>query len=201
MKPTPSRLAPIRNARPWAARAGLAAWPLMLTLFAGEVAAVDRVPFEARAGLDLARAAAQAWSEDAFLVYVENDDELDARGAAPRWGYLFLSPRLDKSRAYSVRDGKILVAENLEMKLEAPPVTSDWIDSGAALEAAERDVGRAFRSEHGGRLGTMLLMRGAFHDGDPDRTTWMLVYTSPSAPSLFVVVDASEGKVRRTWRG
>jgi len=47
----------------------------------------------------------------------------------------------------------------------------------------------------------MLLMRGAFDDTSPDRTSWTLVYTAPHAPSLFVVVDAAEGKVRRTWRG
>lgn len=195
------RITRTRSVQPRVSRLGLATGLLLLALCAGGVAAADRVPFEARAGLDIARAAAQAWAEDAFLVYVENDEELDGQGAAPRWGYLFFSHRLEKARAYSVRDGKILVAENLEMKLEAPPVASDWIDSGAALEAAEQGAGRAFRSEHGGRLGTMLLMRGAFHDGDPDQTTWMLVYTSPNAPSLFVVVDASQGKVRRTWRG
>ena len=47
----------------------------------------------------------------------------------------------------------------------------------------------------------MLLLRGAFEDGNPDQTTWTLIYTSPTAPSLFVVVDAVQGKVRRTWRG
>ena len=47
----------------------------------------------------------------------------------------------------------------------------------------------------------MLLSRGAFRDDDPDETTWTLIYTSPDAPSLFVVVDAAGGKVRRTWRG
>jgi hypothetical protein len=47
----------------------------------------------------------------------------------------------------------------------------------------------------------MLLMRGAFDAENPNRTTWLLVYTTPDAPSLFVVVDAADGKVRRTWRG
>jgi hypothetical protein len=28
-----------------------------------------------------------------------------------------------------------------------------------------------------------------------------LIYTSPQAPTLFVVVDAVTGKVKRTWRG
>ena len=51
------------------------------------------------------------------------------------------------------------------------------------------------------QLGTMLLMRGAFSGDDPDVTTWTFVYRATGAPSLFVVVDATDGKVQRTWRG
>jgi hypothetical protein len=47
----------------------------------------------------------------------------------------------------------------------------------------------------------MLLMRGAFSEGDPDATTWTFVYRAPDVPSLFVVVSAVDGKVQRTWRG
>ena len=180
---------------------GFAAGLLLLSLNAEPAQARDPVPFNARAGLDIAEAAARSWSPDAFLVYLENDDELDMKGEASRWGYLFYSPSSERARIYSVRDGKILVAEFLELKLEAPPVSAHWIDSGAALEAAERSAGRAFRAKHQGRLRTMLLMRGAFQDDVPDQTTWTLIYSSPGAPSLFVVVDASAGKVRKTWRG
>jgi hypothetical protein len=152
-------------------------------------------------GLDIAGAAAEAWAPDAVLVYIENDEDVNDLGAADRWGYLFHSQGLEKSRVYSVRDGKILVAENLDMKFESPPLPAGWIDSGAALAAAEEKAGREFREKHAGHLATMLLMRGAFHDGDPDRTTWTVLYTSPSSPSLWVVVDAADGSVRRTWRG
>jgi hypothetical protein len=79
-------------------------------------------------------------------------------------------------------------------------VAAGWIDSGAAIAVAEHEAGRTFQ-KNGGRLSSMLLMRGAFDESDPDRTTWTLVYTSPNAPSLYVVIDAAEGKVRRTWRG
>jgi hypothetical protein len=75
------------------------------------------------------------------------------------------------------------------------------MDSGAALEAADRQVGNTFRKKHDGHLSAMLLMRGAFQDADPNPTTWTLIYTAPHVPSLFVMVDASAGKVRRTWRG
>ncbi len=167
----------------------------------GPARAGDHRRIEARSGIDIATAAAVSWAPDAILVYLENDEDLDEAGTAPRWGYLFFSPSLEKSRVYSVRDGAILAAEYLEIKFEAPPLASGWLDSGAALAIAERDAGREFRSRHQGTLSTMLLMRGAFHDGDPDRTTWTLVYTSPSAPALFVVVDALDGEVRRTWRG
>lgn len=183
-------------------RAACAAWlALALTLAAGPAAAGDPPPFAARAGFDLAAAAAAAWAPDAYLAYVENDEDLDAAGAAERWGYLFYSPSLGAARGYSVRDGKIAVAENLPMKFEAPPLGGGWIDSGAALAIAEQKAGLEFRREHGGTLATMLLLRGAFHAGDPDETTWTLIYTSPDAPSLFIVIDATAGKVRRTWRG
>jgi hypothetical protein len=161
----------------------------------------DTTPVAARAGLEEARTGATAWAPDAFLVYVENDEALDGNGAAGRWGYLFYSPRLDRARAYSIRDGRIVVAENLDIKLDPPPLAAEWIDSGAALAAADNGEVRTFREKEGGRLSTMLLMRGAFDDQQPDQTTWMLVYTASNAPSLYVVVDAVAGKVRRTWRG
>jgi hypothetical protein len=161
----------------------------------------ERVPVGAKSGIDIAQAAAHSWAPDAVLVYLENDEDVDGAGAADRWGYLYYSPGRELSRIYSVRDGKILEAENLQMQFDAPPLTNGWLDSGAAVAAAEAGPGGEFRREQSGRLATMLLMRGAFHGGDPNETTWTLIYTSPRAPSLFVVVDALEGKVRRTWRG
>jgi hypothetical protein len=178
-----------------------AAVVLMCASLSSPVMAKEQAPFEASKGLDIARAAALVWSHDAALIYVENDETVDTGGGAMRWGYLFYSQLLRKARAYSVREGRIVVAEDLELKLEAPPVMDSWIDSGAALKAADENAGGAFRRDHGGQLNTMVLMRGAFAEGDPDRTTWMLVYTSPGAPALFVVVDAADGTVRRTWRG
>ncbi len=158
-------------------------------------------PTGAADGLALATAAATAWSADARLVYVENDEDLDADGRAPRWGYLFLSSETGQLRLWSVRADRIVEAENLDLKLEAPPVAERWIDSGAARDAAERKAGREFREKHAGRLANMLLMRGAFDESHPDATTWTLVYTAEGQPSLWVVVDAADGSVLRTWRG
>src|SRR5262245_48795132 len=183
-------------------RGAAAAGLVVVALLAAAVAtAGDHTPFEARNGLDIARAAAQSWAEDAVLVYIENDEDVNDHGAAIRWGYLFSSRKLEKSRAYSVQDGKLLVAENLEMSFDAPPLEAQWIDSGSALEAAERDAGQKFRRDHQGALSTMMLMRGGLSEGNPNASTWTVVYSSPGAPSLFVVVDATEGKVRKTWRG
>ena len=155
----------------------------------------------AREGLDLAREAAFAWEADAALIYVENDETLAPDGRSARWGYLFYSPSRDKSRVYSVRGNEIVVAENLDVAFEAPPLASGWLDSGDALAVAEKKAGAEYRKEFGGNAETVLLMRGAFHDKKPDLTTWTVIYTSPSAPSLFVVVDAATGKVTRKWRG
>ncbi|HTO89587.1 MAG TPA: hypothetical protein VMJ70_00525 [Candidatus Sulfotelmatobacter sp.] len=182
---------------------GLAGLALALLGFASPPAALagHPAPFAAKAGVELAQNAARSWAADAQLIYVENDDDLDDSGAAVRWGYLFYSASLDQARAYSVRNDKIVQAENLAMKFQAPPLAQNWMDSGAALQAADRQVGHAFRQKHQGHLSAMLLMRGAFQDADPDPTTWTLVYTAPHSASLFVMVDASAGKVRRTWRG
>jgi hypothetical protein len=174
---------------------------LAALLVAGASAAKDAPAIAARQGLALATAAAQAWSADAVLVYVENDEALDATGASPRWGYLFASAAQGRSRVWSVRDGRIALAENLDMRFAAPPVSPDWLDSAAALAAAEQGGGATFRQTANARLSNMLLMRGALSEGDPDVTTWTFVYSVPGAPSLFVVVDAKSGKVQRTWRG
>jgi hypothetical protein len=174
--------------------------PLLMAL-ASPAAAGDRTPVHARAGLDLAGAAASIWAQDATLIYLENDEPLDTHGASQRWGYLFYSPALHKARGYSVRDGKIVVAEDLAMKFEAPPIPAEWIDSAAAFTASDEGPARSFCQEHDGHLDTMLLLRGAIESDQPDRTTWMLVYSAPNLPSLFVVLDAQNGKVLRTWRG
>jgi hypothetical protein len=183
-----------------AARAG-AIGVVAVALAAGAAPAGDDAPpFTARAGETLARDAAAAWSEDARLVYVENDEPLADAGLAGRWGYLFHSPSLDAVRAYSVRDGKIRTAMNPRFDFEAPPLPGDWIDSGEALAAAEKK-GREFREKHAGTVRAMFLVRGILDPEHPDAPTWAVVYDSDSAPGLWVVVDARSGKVVKTWRG
>ena len=100
-----------------------------------------------------------------------------------------------------MRDGRILEAHDLDFDFEAPPLPDRWIDSTDALAVAEKKAGRGYRREAAGRLSAMVLIRGAFYEEKPDATTWTFVYTSETAPSLFVVVDAGAGKVVRTWRG
>jgi hypothetical protein len=179
----------------------VAAACVAVALAASPGSAAKREPVAAHAGLVFAEAAAQVWAPDAALVYIENDDDVVARGNANRWGYLFYSPGRQKARAYSVRSGRIVVAEDLAMTFAAPPVAVQWIDSEAALAAADAHGGREYCRAHAGQVGTMLLARGTFQQDSPDLTTWTVVYTSPTAPSLFVVVDAAHGKLCRTWRG
>lgn len=172
-----------------------------LLLAAAPVRAGEPAPYLARAGLDLATEAALIWAPDAKLVYVENDEDVVDGGAAVRWGYLFNSPGEGRARGYTIRDGGILEAAELDFDFEAPPLPDTWIDSDHALAAAAEKAGRAYCDEHGGHLATMLLIRGAFHDGDPDASTWTVIYVSAGEPALTVVVDARNGKVVRTWKG
>ena len=179
------------------AAAACAAW----AAFPGAVRAGDPVPFSARAGESLAREAALAWTDDAQLVWVENDEPVSDAGAAARWGYLFYSPSRDASRGYTVRDGKIRQANDLRFDFPAPPVEGEWVDSGDALAAAEAKAGAKYRAEEGGRIHSMLLVRGMLDVKHPDAATWAVVYDSETAPGLWIVVDATSGKVVRTWRG
>lgn len=158
-------------------------------------------PFSARSGLDVALNAAHTWATDAQLVYLENDEVVGPDGNAGRWGYLFYSDNRGRARGYSIRDGKLDEASDLDFELDAPPVSNTWVDSNVALAAAEKKAGAKYCLENNGRLATMLLIRGAFHEQTPDATTWAVVYTSPTAPALFVVVDAAKGDVVRMWRG
>lgn len=168
---------------------------------AGETApASGGSPTPARQGLPIADAAARAWASDAALVYVENDDELNAAGLCPRWGYLYFSPKLERARAWSVRGTTITVAEDVDVRFEAPALSPAWLDADQALAAAEKGGGGAYRKEFGGKLQTMLLMRGAVVERGPDFPNWTFVYAAPGAPSLYVAVNAADAKVARTWR-
>ncbi|MCB1164135.1 hypothetical protein KDL67_15710 [bacterium] len=165
----------------------------------------ERAPFAARDGLALAADAARAWADDAQLVYVENDEDLGAAGQAPRWGYLFRSTQRGRCRSYSLSfDGgaaKVLQARDLDFDFDAPPLPTQWVDSAAALLSADDAGGRDYCRKHQGRLSSMVLLRGAFHPQRPDMSTWTVVYTSPDAPSFYVLLDASSGHAVRTWRG
>lgn len=172
-----------------------------MSLVVGNAAAAKVQPFAARGGLELATAAARIWAADAELIYVENDEAVTGTGTAERWGYLFHSETRGRARGYTIRGGEILEAADLDFELDAPPLDTVWVDSDVALAAAEEKAGRAYRVDHGGRLETMLLIRGAFHDGDPDASTWAVVYTADDEPALTIVVNAADGKVVRKWKG
>jgi len=174
---------------------------LVVLVAADHALAGDKPAISARTQLALTDQAARAWSDDAVLIYAENDEDLDSEGRAVRWGLLYYSATKDRARGYSVNAQKIVVANDLDFGLDAPPVRANWIDSDRALQAAEQEGGRKYREKHVGHVRSMLLVRGAFHEEKPDRTTWTLVYDAPDAPSYFVVVDAESGKVVRQWKG
>ena len=173
---------------------------LALVLIASPARAADR-SVSVHAVLSLASAAARAWADDARLVYVENDEPVDTDGTSARWGLLYWSGSKEQARAYSLRDGKVQRAEDLDFAFAPPPLAEGWRDSHDALRRADDAGGTQYRSEFAGRLRAMLLVRGVLHLDDPQRTTWTCVYDAPAQPSLWVVLDAESGKVLRKWKG
>lgn len=175
--------------------AALSSWAGPATLHAEEA------PFTAKLGLDQAFDAARTWAQDSFLIYLENDEPLGERGDATRWGYLFHSPMRGTSRGYSLQGGEIREAKDLGFEFDPPPLPGEWVDSEAALRAAEDKAGREYREKTGGVVSSMFLVGGLLHPKDPEAATWAVFYTAPNEPSLWVVVDAASGDVVRTWRG
>ncbi len=175
---------------------------MLLTMLCGSPAiAGEASSFTARQGLDLAQDAAGIWASDAVLIYLENDEPLNAAGTAARWGYLFFSAKTGASRSYTLRGGKVLEAADLDFDFSAPPLPDQWLDSTTVLATAFEAAGREYCADYQGSLATMFLIRGAFHEKDPDRSTWAVVYTADNEPNLMVIVDATEGKVVRKWKG
>ncbi len=151
-------------------------------------------PVTARAGLALAEQAADAWADDARLVWVENDSPLDAAGRAASWGFLFWSPTRGAMRSWSVRDNVIERAEDHAVTAPAPALEI-WVDSDAVVQGARS---RALEAcESGCALENLLLVHGVFDKG----TAWVAVFSTPEGPSIYVVCDAASGRVLRDWRG
>jgi hypothetical protein len=149
----------------------------------------------ARDGVALSASAADAWADDARLVWVENDTAVDALGQAEAWGYLYYSPGKHAMRSWSVREQRIVAAVDQAVVAEAPAVEPDWKDSGeiaaAALRAAADELGPQ------AALDDLLLVRGVFAPG----TAWVAVFASQGGPRLFLLFDAKSGDLQRKWRG
>ena len=179
----------------------LAASLLVLAATAAPGTAEETPAAPARKGLEQAFDAARTWSEDAYLIYLENDEPLDASGDAARWGYLFHSPSRGISRGYALENGSIRVASDLGFEFPSPPLPAQWVDSAVAFEEAEKECGREYREKTAGTIASMFLVGGLLHPKNPAAATWAILYESPGEPGLWVVVDAESGKVVRRWRG
>lgn len=170
-------------------------------LVASDTVAEELSPISAASVQSLAEEAASAWAADARLLYVENDSDVGDDGRAERWGYLFWSEQRQASRAYSLRDGEIVLAEDPQVDLPSLPVTHQWIDSGRAVSRANDEGGTSYREKRGGHIENVVLVRGVFHEEHPERATWTVVYTAADAPALWVVIDAESGDLVKKWEG
>jgi len=181
---------------------GRLAGGMLAALLVATAAFADDAPSaSARQGLDQAFDAAHTWAEDAYLIYLENDEPVSSSGQATRWGYLFHSPTRGISRGYSIENGAIRVASDLGFEFPSPPLPNQWVDSAEAFAEAEEECGRDYCQKTGGSVAAMFLVGGLLHPKNPEAPTWAIFYESKGEPGLWVVVDAESGKVVRRWRG
>ena len=169
---------------------------LLLVSIVRPARAADAVVQTARDGLPLAQAAADAWADDARLVWVENDAALDAEGRAAAWGYLYFSPEKHALRSYAVRDHALTAAQDHAVATEAPAVDAGWEDSVEAARAAWKDAVPELGAGQA-TLESLLLVRGVFAPG----SAWVAIFAGSQGPRLYLVLDALEGQVLKRWRG
>lgn len=151
-------------------------------------------PVTARVGMDLAASAADAWADDARLVWVENDAPIDSTGRADSWGYLYYSREKHAMRSWSVRDARIVAAVDHAVSAEAPALGADWKDSA---EIAARALGERGDAAVAARLEGLILVQGVFAPG----TAWVAVFDDGPGPRLHLLLDAASGEVLKRWRG
>jgi len=151
-------------------------------------------PTTARAAMPMAVAAADAWADDARLVWVENDAPVDSAGRADAWGYLYYSREKHAMRSWSVRDARIVAAVDHTVSAEAPALDSSWQDSQSIAARAWRERGDAGPVS---TLHSLVLVRGVFAPG----AAWVAVFDEGPGPRLHVLLDAASGDLLKRWRG
>jgi len=157
-------------------------------------AAARSEPVTARAALELAAIAADAWADDARLVWVENDAPVDSTGQAAAWAYLYYSREKHAMRSWSVRDGRIVTALDHTVSAEAPALDAGWRDTGDVALQAVRARGDAATTA---TLQSLVLVRGVFAPG----SAWVAVFDDGPGPRLHVLLDAMTGDLIKRWRG
>jgi hypothetical protein len=179
----------------WCVRGdGSWAFALLLGALLGATSeAVAGQASSARAYLPLAAQAADAWADDARLVWLENDAPVDTSGTASAWGFLYYSPVLGAMRSWSIRNGKIEHAEDHAVRVTAPALRQEWLDSSRVVAGALSEARRA----GAGALESLVLSCGVFHA----EVAWVAVFATSDSTKLYVVVDANAGDVVRSWRG
>lgn len=167
----------------------------VLVVLAG-VAVPESRAETARDGLALAAAAADAWADDARLVWVENDSSIDAFGQAASWGYLYYSPEKHAMRSWSVDGAEIVEAVDQAVVAEAPAIDSGWKDSAeiaaVAMQKAAEELGVTSPV-----FDSLVLVRGVFAPG----SAWVAVFANGGGPRLFLLFDSRSGDLQRKWRG
>ena len=149
----------------------------------------------ARHSLAIASKAADIWVEDARLVWIENDSELDEQGRAQAWGYLFYSESLGAMRSWCVQRGTLQKPQDHSVRAAAPALDLQWIDSGAAVDLVWRHARK--EAEVNWKLVSLVLVRGVFDA----QQTWVAVFDRGEGPRLHLVLRASNGDLLRRWRG
>lgn len=156
------------------------------------------VASEARAFLDTATAEAKKVAPDAQLIRVDSqrgpdfEAHIPADGKVPHWLYSYRSKKDGKEiniTASSLEVKKI--NESVAVIADEAVLPSDWMDSAAIFESAQKNGGSAYATASPG----MPVYYSLGYDIEQKKPTWTVRYSvNPKNGLYYLVLDAVSGE-------
>ncbi len=192
-------------------RRAAAAACLLALLMLAPAAQAQSTASSARENLSAVEAAAKRIDAGARLVAITSSMISPEFGFSDSWLYLFMTEGSDQpilvirqgsniAAAPAAFGSSVFLRSVLTPDFDIDPLPTDWIDSGDAIDAAERNGGMAFRSGNSGTEVSALLVRlpdALLPAGSGDgmaHAYWIVSYASAARGDYrLFVVDARTG--------
>ncbi len=138
----------------------------------------------------IAREEAQKWASDAALIEISNfGGSSEADGRAARWKFRFVSRSKGAGLDVHISKGEVLQTMDVDYE-NSEFIKGNWIDSPEAMDVAKKYFKGSTARNYWLGLGSS--------DGV---VSWSVKCSREEGQPIWVKVNASTGKVMKTWEG